>query len=214
MGPHRAPLYPAYEAMGLWLEARLKEEGFARIVGLDEAGRGPLAGPVVAAAVILGPGANIPGLDDSKRLSPRKREEVHSRIVEAAVAFRIAVVGPKEIDRTNILEASLKAMADAAKGLSGERDILLVDGPYKVPLPIPQVPVVKGDRFVPSVAAASVLAKVERDRIMVRLHERYPGYDFHRHKGYPTKAHREAIASLGPSPVHRKSFKGVKEHLR
>jgi len=175
------------------------------VAGVDEVGRGPLAGPVVAAAVILPPDHKIRGIADSKELSPEKREELAAKIREKAVAWGIGVVDVEEIDRINILNASLKAMEIAVGALAKRPGGLLIDGVFKIPgLALPQQPVIKGDS-----RCRSILAKVHRDAIMVALDARHPGYGFAEHKGYSCPSHRKAIATLGPSPAHRKSFAGV-----
>ena len=189
-------------------EARLAGE--AVVAGVDEAGRGPLAGPVVAAAVILEPGGSWDGVDDSKQVPPERRAEVFARVLAGARAFAWSVVGPRAIDRFNIRGASLEAMRRAVARLRVPPEIVLVDGRDPVPgLRCPQHPVVDGDARLPSVAAASILAKVVRDRIMERLDRVWPEYGFARHKGYGTPDHLEALARLGPCPLHRYSFTPV-----
>ncbi len=183
--------------------------GFRRVCGVDEVGRGPLAGPVVAAAVILGEGADVPGLDDSKRLPPRRRAELVPRILEAARAVGIGEASPAEIDRLNIHRATLLAMVRAVQALPLRPDFLFVDGRHTLPLDLPQEALVQGDRRCLAVAAASVLAKEHRDALMRDLARKYPGYGFDRHKGYPTAAHREALRRLGPCPIHRTTFRWV-----
>jgi len=187
--------------------------GYCRVCGLDEAGRGPLAGPVVAAAVVLEPGEAIPGLDDSKRLSARARARLEPAIKAAARDWSVAVASPAEIDALNILQASLLAMTRAVEGLRARPDFLLVDGNRPVPTPIPQQTIVGGDGLSLAVAAASVLAKEHRDALMEDYAGVYPEYGFHLHKGYPTAEHREALRRLGPCPIHRRSFRGVGEPL-
>lgn len=190
------------------------------LLGVDEAGRGPLAGPVVAAAVALPeicPDDLAERLDDSKRLSEKKREALFEPIRQGALAWGVAIVDHLEIDRLNILRASLEAMVAAreraleqCRGDTRVRDALvLVDGKMPAPLPrgVAQRPIIKGDARSLNIAAASVLAKVTRDRLMVAYEDEFPGYGFAKHKGYPTRAHREAIARLGPAPIHRRSFK-------
>lgn len=196
-------------------ENQARNQGFSLIAGTDEAGRGPLAGPVVSAAVLLPPAFCDPRITDSKKLSPKKREEVYEVIRHHAVSIGIAVLDAEEIDRINILQASLKSMKMAVDRLKPQPDYLLVDGKFSIPsCPLPQLPLIKGDAKSISVAAASVIAKVERDRIMLHYHGKYPDYGFSRHKGYPTPAHKKAIAAFGPCPIHRRSFKGVKEYVR
>jgi ribonuclease HII len=190
-------------------ESRLVGDG-ATVAGVDEAGRGPLAGPVVAAAVILEPGGRWDGLNDSKQLSAQKREALYARVVIEARAFAWAVVGPRAIDRLNIRRASLEAMRRAVARLGVTPSLVLVDGDADVPgLPHPQQAVVGGDGRMLSIAAASVLAKVVRDRIMDRLDRVWPGYGFARHKGYGTPEHLDAIGRLGPCALHRYSFRPV-----
>jgi ribonuclease HII len=186
----------------------VRSEGFKRIAGVDEAGRGPLAGPVVAAAVVLPENITIKGINDSKKLSPARREELFQEILHLA-EVGIGYVCPDEIDTVNILNASLKAMERALRVLTPPPDIVLVDGPYKVKLDCCQRGIVGGDAKSLSIAAASIVAKVFRDRLMSFYHRIYPAYGFNQHKGYPTKYHIEALAKFGPSPIHRKSFKRV-----
>ncbi len=195
----------------LRIERSLQARGFARIAGLDEAGRGPLAGPVTAAAVILPQGRNFDGLTDSKMLSPAKREHWYQRICQEAVAYQITQISEQEIDEINILQASRKAMAQAAAGLAVQPDYLLIDGISPLEAAIPQQCIKKGDRKSLSIAAASVLAKVTRDRIMEAHHQKYPAYNFKKNKGYGTREHREAIKTHGPCPLHRQTFRGVKD---
>jgi ribonuclease HII len=190
-------------------ESRLVGDG-ATVAGVDEAGCGPLAGPVVAAAVILEPGGRWDGLNDSKQMSAETREELYARVLDKARAFAWAVVGPRTIDRLNIRRARLEAMRRAVARLRVAPTLVLVDGNVEVPgLTQPQQAVVDGDARLISIAAASVLAKVVRDRIMDRLDRVWPGYGFARHKGYGTKEHLEAIDRLGPCALHRYSFRPV-----
>lgn len=190
-------------------EQAAQRKGFSRICGVDEAGRGPLAGPVCAAAVILPVDCRIEGLDDSKKLSEKRRESLFQQIKEAAVAYGIAFADVEEIERYNILEATFLAMNRAVAQLSPAADFALIDGnrPPKG-LPVPCQTVIKGDALSCSIAAASVLAKVTRDRYMLEMDEKYPAYGFAGHKGYGTKAHRDAIQAYGPCPIHRLSFLG------
>lgn len=181
-------------------------EGFNVVCGIDEAGRGPLAGPVCAAAVILPIGLEIEGLNDSKKLTEKKREMLYDIITEKAVAYSIALVDEKTIDEINILQATFTAMRNAVAGLSVKPDIALIDGNQKAGLSIEQRTIVKGDAKSMSIAAASVLAKVTRDRFMLKLDEVYPEYQFAKHKGYGTKLHYECIEKYGVSPVHRQTF--------
>lgn len=182
------------------------------VAGVDEAGRGCLAGPVVAAAVVLPPDANLPGLADSKQVAPAARTRLAGLIREQAVAWAVAVVEAPEIDATNILRATLAAMAQAVRRLSPSPELVLVDGNIAPRLPMPALAVVRGDQRVPAISAASILAKVTRDRIMEEWAVRLPAYGFAQHKGYGTETHRAAIARHGPSPIHRRTFAGVREH--
>lgn len=177
------------------------------IAGVDEVGRGPLAGPVVAAAVILDPAKPIAGLADSKKVSERKRDALYDEIRDKALSFAVARASVEEIDKINILHASMLAMSRAVSQLMPACEYALIDG-NRCPsdLVVPAVAVVKGDARVESISAASILAKVERDREMVELDEVYPGYGLAKHKGYPTKAHLEAIEMLGVTPIYRRSF--------
>lgn len=187
--------------------------GYRRVAGLDEAGRGPLAGPVVGAAVILPRRFLLEGLDDSKEVSPESREVLFEGIKQGARAWAIGVATEQEIDRINILEATRLAWRRALEQLSVEPDFLLIDGMSLLGVEIPQRAVVKGDRLSLSIAAASILAKVYRDRLMLDYHRRYPQYQFHRHKGYPTPTHLRLVQEFGPSPVHRRSFQPIKSLL-
>lgn len=182
------------------------ENGFRMICGVDEAGRGPLAGPVCAAAVILPPHIEIPGLNDSKKLTDKKRRELFPVIQEKALAYGIAFADEKEIDTVNILQATYLAMQRAVSQLTCTPDYILVDGNRAPDFQIPAETVVKGDSLSASIAAASVLAKVTRDDLMLKLAEEYPQYRFDIHKGYGTKAHYEALRTYGPSPIHRLTF--------
>ena len=187
-------------------ENRAHEAGFQAVCGIDEAGRGPLAGPVFAAAVILPPGLIIEGLNDSKKLSEKKREELFDIIRRDAAAYGIGMADHREIDQLNILQATFLAMRRAVEALPCTPDLLLVDGNRDPSLGIETMTMVKGDARSASIAAASVLAKVSRDRFMLELDRQYPAYQFAQHKGYPTKAHYQAIRENGVSPVHRKTF--------
>lgn len=187
-------------------EKRAGEQGFSAVCGIDEAGRGPLAGPVCAAAVILPPDCDIPGLNDSKKLSEKKREALFPVIQEKALAFGIGWATAEEIDRVNILQATFLAMARAVEALPAPADYALVDGNRMPPLPIPGETIVKGDATSASIAAASILAKVSRDRLLRRLDEEHPEYGFAKHKGYGTKAHYETIRKYGLLLEHRRSF--------
>jgi len=194
-------------------EAYWRGQGVELICGVDEAGRGPLAGPVVAAAVIIPAAPALPGLKDSKRLSPEAREVLDGVIRGRALAFAIQEIGARDIERLGILAASLRAMALAVKALAVLPEMVLVDGLQPLPLPYPQQPVVKGDDRCPAIAAASVLAKVHRDRRMTSYHRLYPQYNFARHKGYATAEHLEALRCWGPCTLHRRTFRGVREWL-
>lgn len=188
------------------IENELRAKGYQAICGVDEAGRGPLCGPVVAAAVILPPDAVIEGLNDSKKLTPKKRDLLFDEIQEKALAFCIAEASVEEIDRLNILEADLLAMRRAIAGLQIPADYALIDGNIARDFPIPARAVVHGDAISPSIAAASILAKVHRDRLCEELDRAYPQYGIARHKGYGTKAHMDALRKYGASPIHRKLF--------
>lgn len=187
-------------------EAAARKKGFAQICGIDEAGRGPLAGPVFAAAVILPADAQIEGLNDSKKLSEKKREQLFDVIQEAAVSWSVAFATEQEIDEINILQATFLAMRRACEGLSVPADCALVDGNRMPPLDIPAETIIKGDACSASIAAASILAKVSRDRLMLELDKLYPEYRFAKHKGYGTKLHTELLRQYGPCPIHRRSF--------
>jgi ribonuclease HII len=190
------------------IESGLWEKGYQRIAGVDEAGRGPLAGPVVIAAVVLPRGWESPvALDDSKRMTPQARDEAYTALRRAAVAWRMAVIPPADIDRLNILQATLAGMRRAVARFSPPPDFVLIDGNRAPELPVPCEPVVKGDRRSLSIAAASIMAKVVRDRIMCVYGRWYPEWGFEQHKGYGTAKHRAALRHYGPSPIHRASFK-------
>jgi len=180
------------------------------LCGVDEAGRGPLAGPVVAAAVILPPGASLPGLNDSKKLSPSRRERLAAEIRATALAWAVAEASASEIDEWNILRATLRAMARAVAALPLVPDEVLVDGNRAPELEVPVRTIIGGDALEPAIMAASILAKTHRDARLVALDRRYPGYGFARHKGYGTAAHLAALARLGPCPEHRRSFAPVR----
>lgn len=196
----------------LTIEAALYAEGYTAVCGVDEAGRGPLCGPVVAAACILPPDPALPGLNDSKKLTPRRREQLFDLIRERAVAYCVAEASVEEIDRLNILEADLLAMRRAIAGLhtpDGQpvrTDFALIDGNIARDFPIPARAVIKGDATSLSIAAASVLAKVTRDRLCVELDAQYPQYGIAKHKGYGTAAHMAALKQYGASPIHRRKF--------
>ena len=191
----------------LWeIENDLHREGYRLICGVDEAGRGPLAGPVCAAAVILPQGLEIPGLNDSKKLTEKKRELLFPQIQELAESWSVAFATVEEIEERNILRATFLAMNRAIAGLKLRPELALIDGNQNREIKVPSRTVVHGDAICASIAAASVLAKVSRDRLMLELAGRYPEYGFEQHKGYGTKAHYEALRKYGPSPVHRMSF--------
>lgn len=191
------------------IERDLASEGAFPVAGVDEAGRGPLAGPVVAAAVVLNPENPIRGLDDSKKLSPARREALLPEILSKARAVALAAVGPREIERINVLQASLRAMATAVGRLRFAPAHVLIDGNREIPAPLPQTPLVKGDSRCACIAAASVVAKVYRDGVMARMDARFPRYGFDRHKGYPTREHLAALERHGPCRIHRRTFRGV-----
>jgi len=187
-------------------EQVLSQQGYVHIAGVDEAGRGPLAGPVVAGAVIFPPGWTHPAIRDSKQLTEKKREQLFEVIRREALAWSWASVDHQEIDRINILQASLKAMQVAVESLSLTPDYLLIDGIYPIAASIPQTPLIKGDQRSLATAAASIMAKVTRDAMMKKYHEQYPRYNFARNKGYGTREHFRALALYGLCPIHRKSF--------
>jgi len=198
----------------LWaFEKSLKQKGYIRIAGVDEAGRGPLAGPVVSAAVILPWDFSAPGLNDSKKLTHRQRESLFEQIYAKADAVGIGIVDAVEIDRINILQAARLSMVMAVANLSPQPDFLLIDGKFGINADLPQEAVIKGDSRSVSVAAASIVAKVSRDHLMLCYHDELPQFGFDRHKGYPTKAHKAAVAQYGPSWIHRRTFRGVSEHI-
>lgn len=195
------------QPIDMWhYESLALEQGYEVIAGTDEAGRGPLAGPVFAAAVVLPYAIDIPYLNDSKKLSEKRREELFDIICDKAVSFKVESADAQEIDRVNILNASLMSMKRASEGLSPMPDMVLIDGNQVRYFECAAQAIVKGDGLSASIAAASILAKVSRDRYMMELDELYPMYGFSKHKGYPTKAHYEALRKYGPSPVHRMSF--------
>ena len=193
--------------VNLWeIENSLYSEGYKMICGVDEAGRGPLAGPVCAAAVILPKGLELPGLNDSKKLTDKKRRELFPIIKEQAIAYGIGLASHEEIDEINILQATYLAMERAIAQLEGKADFALIDGNRAKDFGLPVRTVVKGDSLSASIAAASVLAKVTRDDIMLEMAEKYPEYGFEVHKGYGTKAHYEALRNHGHSSIHRMTF--------
>lgn len=187
-------------------EARAAGNGFTAVCGVDEAGRGPLAGPVCAAAVILPQGLVIEGLNDSKKLSEKKREQLYDKVTENALAWSVAFASEAEIDEINILQATFLAMKRAVEGLPVKADYALIDGNRMPPLDINGETVIKGDSLSMSIAAASIIAKVTRDRLMLEIDKEYPQYLFSQHKGYGTALHYEMLEKHGISPVHRRSF--------
>ena len=205
-------LFPENSQSQLFFEDMARRRGYRAVAGIDEAGRGPLAGPVVAAAVILPEDFDLPGLNDSKLISERKRNQLFPMIYEQALAVGIGVSRADEIDRINILQATLLGMSRAVMRLPVAADFLLVDGITPVPLSIEQKTLKKGDSRSLSIAAASVIAKVVRDRIMLAYDRIFPEYGFSGHKGYGSEKHRNAVALHGPCVCHRRSFAGVKEH--
>jgi ribonuclease HII len=206
-GDSQKPDWTQFEELAL-------RQGYSFVAGIDEAGRGALAGPVVAAAVVFPRGADIPGINDSKKLTPAKRDVLFDLILEKAIAVGIGSGDHLLIDRVNILQATLIAMKEAVLKISPPPDFLLIDGISTIPLTIHQRTIKKGDSASISIAAASIIAKVTRDRLMVSFDQQYPGYGFAAHKGYGCAAHMEAIARLTPCSIHRKTFRGVKEHVQ
>lgn len=197
----------------LFFERSSRGAGFTHIAGLDEAGRGPLAGPVVAAAVVLPDGLLIPGLIDSKQVPEQERERIFEVIRAVAVCYGIGSADERTIDEVNILQATIIAMERALQALNPQPDYLLLDAISLPRVPLPQKPLIKGDCRSHSIAAASILAKVTRDRMMVELHEKYPRYNFHKHKGYGTKEHLSLLRAHGPCDAHRKTFNPVARML-
>lgn len=197
-----------------FFERKLSNRGLKAIAGIDEAGRGPLAGPVVASAVILDLSDEIIGLTDSKKLSPNKREALFEEIQKRALAIGVGISEAEEVDGVNILQATLLAMQRAVDDLSIKPDYLIIDGITPLPSKTPQETIKKGDSRSYSIAAASIIAKVTRDRLMVEYDKKYPQYGFAGHKGYGSKLHMEAIARHKPCPIHRKTFGGVREHIK
>lgn len=192
-------------------ENKAKQKGYLRIAGIDEAGRGPLAGPVVCAACILPENFNLQGINDSKLISPKKREALYQEIIEfPGLVYSIISIDVSLIDEINIYQATLEGMRQASQTLSIQPDYLLIDGTALPNQPLPAEKIIKGDQKSVSIATASILAKVYRDNFMQEIDNKYPGYGFSRHKGYGTKAHLEALKKFGPTPVHRQSFEPVK----
>jgi ribonuclease HII len=198
---------------GWTLEEAARQRGARRIAGVDEVGRGPLFGPVVAAAVILAPGCGLQGINDSKKLSEKKRNALDIEIRANAIAWAVAAVDVETIDRINIRQASLLAMRRAVEQLALSPDYLLIDGRDTIAWDGQQLPVIHGDATSISIAAASILAKVYRDKLIVDLDREYPGYGLAQHKGYPCPSHKEALDRLGPTPLHRRSFQPVTQAL-
>ncbi len=192
------------------IENLLYKEGYKLVAGVDEAGRGPLAGPVCAAAVILPEDLVIEGINDSKKLTEKKREQLFDVIINSAIAYSIEFSSPQVIDEINIKQATSLAMHNAVKNLDIHADFVIIDGNDKIPYDIPYKYVIKGDAKSQTIAAASILAKVSRDRLMLELDKEYPEYGFAKHKGYGTKIHCEAIQKYGILPIHRKSFMTAK----
>jgi len=188
------------------IEQELIDNGYPVVCGVDEAGRGPLCGPVVAAAVILPCGLYIEGLNDSKKLTEKKREKIFDIICESAIAYSIAQSSVEEINATNILDATMLAMHRAVESLSQKVDIALIDGNIAKGFSVPTKTLIHGDAISPSIAAASILAKVTRDRLCYELDKQYPQYQIAKHKGYGTKIHMDALREFGPAPIHRTKF--------
>lgn len=210
---HQGELFSTDQFDILRFEKAAAIKGFEQVAGIDEAGRGPLAGPVIAAAVILPAGLSIIGVDDSKKLTPDKREKLFDIIMQQALSVGVGVISPEEIDRINILQATRRAMLAAVQNLSPQPDYLLIDGISTIDSAIPQKTIKKGDSSSLSIAAASIIAKVTRDRLMIDMDAQYPGYGFAGHKGYGSATHMDAIRKLGPTPIHRLTFGGVKEYV-
>ena len=194
-------------------EEELYDEGYTNICGVDEAGRGPLAGPVVVAACILPPFLRIPGINDSKKLSEKKRDELYKIIVKEAIAYKVVFISVDEIDELNIYNATKKGMLEAIEGLKVPADYVLIDAMPLGELTQSNKSIIHGDALSASIAAASILAKVSRDQYMKKMDIKYPNYGFARHKGYGTKAHLEALDKYGPCPIHRKTYYPVTKYL-
>ncbi len=207
--------HPDFGVDTFFLERNLSGQGFTHVAGVDEAGRGPLAGPVVAGCVVLPVDGDSSCYKDSKKLSPRQREHLFSTLQDSRAHIGVGIVSAREIEEVNILQASLLAMRRAIEDClpEGLPDFLLVDGTFQVPLSLSQQTLIKGESKSASVAAASIIAKVTRDQIMARAHEEFPQYNFLKNQGYPTKEHRRSIAEHGPCELHRRTFKGVREFL-
>lgn len=195
----------------LVFERQVYQQGYRCVAGIDEAGRGPLAGPVVAAACILPQGLLIKGVDDSKKLSPKVREQLFEELMaNPQIIYGVGIIDPEEIDRINIYQATIQAMLQAVNALDVPPDYLLVDGMNLIHSAIPSLKIIKGDQLSLSIAAASIIAKVTRDRLMQRFHQQWPMYGFEQHKGYGTALHLNALEQHGPCPIHRRSFEPVK----
>lgn len=215
--PNRLKIYRPKETLAQLknIERTLSDKGYNFIAGTDEAGRGPLAGPVVAAAVIIPKGIIIPKLNDSKKLTKNQRDRLFEEIAASDAVCSIGVVDNETIDRINILKASLLAMQKAIQSLDTRPDFVLVDGSFTVPnISIPQMAIIGGDAICASISAASIIAKVTRDRIMDRYQEIYPDYSFARHRGYPTKKHIDELNNFGPTEIHRKTYRPVEKLLK
>ncbi len=210
---HQGELFSTPPLDTLKYEKNACNNGYMFVAGIDEAGRGPLAGPVTAAAVILPVGLLISGVDDSKKLTADRRERLFEIIMSQALSVGVGNIGPAEIDQINILQATRRAMQAAVQQLSPQPDYLLIDGISTIDSVIPQKTIKKGDSLSISIAAASIIAKVTRDRFMIEMDSKYPGYGFAGHKGYGSAAHLDVIRRIGPSPIHRLTFGGVKEHV-
>lgn len=210
---HQGELFTSAPLDNLKYEKSAYSKGCQYVAGIDEAGRGPLAGPVMAAAVILPVGLSINGVDDSKKLTPGKREKLFDIIMSQALSVGVGIITATDIDRINILQATRKAMLAAVHQLYPAPDYLLIDGISTIDSVTTQKTIKKGDSLSLSIAAASIIAKVTRDRLMIELDTKYPGYGFAGHKGYGSAAHMDAIRRLGPSPIHRLTFAGVREFV-
>ena len=213
MGKGPQKIWPDPEPDTFSLERSLRRKGYLQIAGLDEVGRGPLAGPVLAACVILPEKCDYQRFVDSKILPEKERSRLYQELQQNGAIVSIGIVSETEIDRLNILQASLLAMKKAVLSSSAEPDFLLVDGKFPIPMSLPQQALVKGESKSASIAAASIAAKVERDRLMGEYHHQYPAYNFQQNKGYPTAEHRKAIQTHGPCAIHRQSFKCVREFI-
>ncbi len=208
--PMQTTLFDFSAEAGLYhFEQQARARGYLQVAGIDEAGRGPLAGPVVAAAVILQPDRPLDGVNDSKKLSERQRERLFDQIQQQALAIGIGIVDAVTIDRINILQATRQAMLEAVQQLALQPDLLLIDGITPIATRLPQQTIKQGDQRSASIAAASIIAKVTRDRLMLDYDQQFPQYGFARHKGYGSAAHLAALRNHGPCPIHRLSFGGV-----